>query len=267
MRLGCLNLRLCPCSSLLCKVSSCVRFIYMWHDSFIYDMTCKVWSCLTHVHVTWLIRVWDSFTCDMTHSCLTWRATACCVRYHHVSHSFICQMTHLYVTWPIHMWHDSFMYMWCDSFIREMTHSCKARNPSLHCNNGTYYHQLEKKILRTWFECAVLSSSLSTWGRYVMMSESRRLIAARFGEDLCPSSVLKCEVCCNALHVYSSVLQCFLSCCCAVWQRPVLLQCVAVSCSTSQGWPWSAFVLSSRFFSEINAFTVLSLYNKTKNWH
>ena len=54
-----------------CDVTTTHSHLYVWHDSFIRDMT--------HSYVTWRIHI-----CDMTHSHVTWRIHICDMTHSHV---------------------------------------------------------------------------------------------------------------------------------------------------------------------------------------
>jgi len=108
--------------------------IHVWYDSYRYRTAGPLWhdSCIcvtwllyssirnmTPSHVTWLIHVWhDSFRCRTASS--LWHDSCICVTW--LLHAFIRNMTPSCVTWLIHMWHYSFRYrtagsLWHDSFI------------------------------------------------------------------------------------------------------------------------------------------------------
>ena len=119
-----------------------MRLVYVWHDSFVCDMTQLCVAGLNYVSC-------DSVTCHMTHSYVTWLS--------HVWHDF------LYVTWLIHVWQDSFrcdlthscviwlwmsqlMHMWY-AWMIEMNESCVTMNHVWHVSVWSLSHMWHASII------------------------------------------------------------------------------------------------------------------------
>jgi len=135
--------------------------MWMWHDTFIWDMMHDALrqfdsSLPTFWCVTWHVQMWHdslhviyTFIWDMTHDALrpldgasslfgAWRGTfirvKCDVTYScvtwliHVWYGLF--VTHSYVsnvTWPIHVWQDSFMWNRTYSCVTGMMHAQSRR--------------------------------------------------------------------------------------------------------------------------------------------
>jgi len=101
----------------------CVTWlIYIWHDSYICDMTHI--RVLSYIYVTWLrliildspskpwyviwlIYMWHvSYIYDMTHRYVTWLSLR--LPDFPSKSWYVTWLTHLYVTWLIYTWHDSY---------------------------------------------------------------------------------------------------------------------------------------------------------------
>ena len=127
----------------------------MWHDSFICVwhglFTCDFASSIcdmTHLHVTWLIYMWhDSFIRDMTRSC-RWRDSLqeCGSMYVGIACECVMSRWHTHSYWSMWTWRN-----WSQ-------HTC-GHLQLISCAHWVYVDMTHSQLISTYIECMLKSAA------------------------------------------------------------------------------------------------------------